>query len=169
MNAKTLVAYTTRAGSTAGVAQAIAETLSAQGAAVDLLLIKDVKDLSSYRAVVLGSAIRFGAWLPEAVKFVERNQSILNQLPTAYFVVHLQNLGQDEASRTARTAYLNPVRKLVQPRKEAFFAGVGDWSKVSFFEGLIAKMVKAPEGDFRDWNTIRAWAEDLRQNGFAAA
>ena len=34
---------------------------------------------------------------------------------------------------------------------------------------MIGKAVKAPEGDFRDWQAIRTWAEDLRQSGFAGA
>ena len=169
MNKKTLVAYVTRAGSTAEIAQEIAKTLSAQGAAVEVLPLKNVTDLKSYQAVILGSAIRMGQWLPEAAKFVEQNQNELSQMPAAFFAVHLMNLGSDEASRNARQAYLEPIRKVVSPRKEAVFAGVGDWKKVSFLDGLIGKAAKAPEGDFRDWQAIRTWAEDLRQNGFAGA
>jgi menaquinone-dependent protoporphyrinogen oxidase len=167
MHQKTLVAYVTRAGSTAEIAREIAKTLSAQGAAVEVLPLKNVTDLKSYQAVILGSAIRMGQWLPEAAKFVEQNQSVLSQMPTAFFTVHLMNLGSDEASSKARQAYLDPVRKVVLPKKEAVFAGVGDWKKVSFLDGLIAKAVKSPEGDFRDWQAIRNWAEDLRQSGFA--
>ncbi len=166
MENKVLVAFASRAGSTAEVAQSIAKTLTTQGAVVDLLPIKSVTSLKPYRAVVLGSAIRMSAWLPEAVKFVERNKDLLSQLHTAFFGVHLMNLGNDEASRKAREAYLDSVRKLVPPDKEAFFPGVGDWKKVSFLDGLISKAVKAPEGDFRDWTVIQAWAEDLGQNGF---
>jgi menaquinone-dependent protoporphyrinogen oxidase len=110
-----------------------------------------------------------GQSLPEAVKFVNQNQNVLSQIPDAFFAVHLMNLGSDEASRKARLAYLDPVRKLITPQKEAFFAGVGDWKKVSFLDGLIGKAVKAPEGDFRDWQAIHAWAQDLNQSGFAGA
>ena len=166
MNKKTLVTYVTRAGSTAEVAQAIAKTLSAQGAAVEVLPLHKVTGLKNYRAVVLGSAIRMGQWLPDAVKFVEQNQAQLCQMPTAFFAVHLMNTSNAEASRTARLAYLDPVRKRVTPQKEAFFAGVGDWKKVSFLDGLIGKAVQAPEGDFRDWEAIRAWAVELRGSGF---
>jgi menaquinone-dependent protoporphyrinogen oxidase len=73
------------------------------------------------------------------------------------------NMGGDEASRKARLAYLDPVRKLVVPKYEAFFSGVGDMSKVSFLEGLIGKLVKSPAGDFRDWDTIRAWSQTVLQ------
>ncbi len=169
MSNKILIAYSTKAGSTASVAQAIGETLAANGAGVDVLPVKAVEDVRAYRAVVLGSAVRFGQWLPEAVKFVEKNQDALKRLPTAFFTMHLMNLGDDEVSRKNRLLYLDPVRKLVVPGKEAFFAGVGDLSKVSFIDSLIGKMVKSPEGDFRDWQAIRGWAQDLAQDGFAAA
>ena len=161
MNQKVLVTYASRAGSTMEVAQAVAKELTDRGFAVDLLPVKKVNHVNGYQAVVVGSAVRMGQWLPEAVKFVEQNQSTLSQVPTAFFAVHLMNMGNDEASRTARQAYLNPVRKLVKPQYEAFFSGVGDMSKVSFLDGLIGKMVKSPEGDFRDWDAIRGWAQEI--------
>ncbi len=161
MNQKVLVAYASRAGSTIEVAQAVAQELTNRGYAVDVHLAKQVSSLDGYAAVVVGSAIRYGQWLPEAVKFVEQNQAALKQIPTAFFTVHLMNMGDDETSRKARLAYLDPVRKLVTPQAEAFFSGVGDSSKVSFFERLIAKAVKSPEGDFRDWSKIRAWAQNI--------
>lgn len=169
MDEKTLVTYVTRSGSTAEIAQVIAKSLSEQGTSVDLLPLKDVKDLQSYRAVILGCAVRMGQWLPEAVRFVEQNQERLSQIPTAFFAVHLMNMGSDSASQKARLAYLDPVRKLVTPQKEAFFTGIGDWKKVSFMDGLIGKAVKAPQGDFRDWKVIRAWSQELCQSGFARA
>jgi menaquinone-dependent protoporphyrinogen oxidase len=168
MSQKILVTYATKAGSTAEVSKKIAQTLSAQGAAVDLMPVQKVTDLQAYSAVVLGSAVRFGQWLPEAVKFVQTNQAALNSKPVAFFAVHLMNRGDDENSRKMRLAYLDAARKLVAPRAEGFFAGVGDLSKVSFLERLIGKAVKSPEGDFRDWPAITAWAEGLTSSGIAA-
>ena len=161
MPIRTLVTYATRCGSTREVAQAIAAELEQRGGSVDLLPLQQAARLAEYDAVVLGSAVRFGRWLPEALKFVEQNRAALNQKQTAVFTVHLMNLGDDEASRTARQAYLDPVRALVTPAAEAFFAGVGDSSKVSFLERIIAKMVKSPEGDFRNWDAIRSWGRSI--------
>ncbi len=169
MKTKILVAYATRAGSTAQIADKISEVLAAQDAAVDVMPLKNGGNLNGYHAVVLGSAVRIGAWLPEAVKFVEKHKLELSQVPTAFFAVHLLNLGEDEASRQARLAYLDSVRKLVKPNHEAFFAGVGDWKRVSFLEGLMGKMAKAPEADLRDWEAIQSWAEALGKDGFAGA
>ena len=65
-----LVTYASRAGTTAEVAEAIARTLTQEGAQVDVLPMNSVKDLSPYQAVVAGSAIRGSKWLPEAIQFV---------------------------------------------------------------------------------------------------
>ncbi len=161
MNQKVLVAYASRSGSTMEVAHTVAQELTNRGYAVDVRMARQVANLDGYTAVVVGSAIRYSQWLPEAVKFVQQNQAALNQMPTAFFAVHLMNMGDDETSRKARQAYLDPVRKLVAPKAEAYFAGVGDLSKVSFLERLIAKAVKSPEGDFRDWSKIRSWAQSI--------
>lgn len=158
---KILVAYATRCGSTVEVAQAVAKTLTARGFSTDVRLVKQVASVTDYHAVVIGSAIRFGQWLPEAVQFVAQNSAALTRLSCAFFAVHVLNQGDDEASRNARLAYLDPVRKLVPSAEEAFFAGALDIKKVNFLERVIARMVKSPEGDFRDWQKIDAWSKTI--------
>ena len=156
-----LIAYASRCGSTGEVAQAIAQELTAQGQAVDVRLAKDVSDLSGYQAVVVGSAIRFGKWLPEAVTFVEKNRLALNRVPTAFFSVHALALDDSTASQRRRRAYLDTVRRIVAPKHEAFFAGKVDPARLSIGERFLARLVRAPEGDLRDWNGIRGWAQQI--------
>jgi menaquinone-dependent protoporphyrinogen oxidase len=158
MNKRILVTYATRAGATAEIAQAIAENLAARGYAVDVKPVQEKPVLDGYSAVVLGSAIRMGGWLPEAVNFVKANQAALNGLPVALFTVHMLNTGDDEAGRTARAAYLNAVRPLLQGAEAVYFEGKMDFSRLSFLDRTIAKMVKAVEADHRDWDKIRQWA-----------
>ena len=110
MNKRVLVTYATRAGSTAEIAAAVAETLAARGYAVDVKPVKENPKLDGYSAVVLGSAIRVGKWLPEAVNFVKAHQAALNAVPSALCTVHMLNTGGDQASQTARAAYLDAVR-----------------------------------------------------------
>lgn len=157
MNNRILVAYATRAGSTAEVAAAIAETLAARGYAVDVKPVKEKPNLAGHTAVVLGSAIRMGNWLPEMVKFIEANQAALAALPTALFTVHMLNTGDDEASWAARAAYLKAVRPLLPDAETIYFAGKMDFARLSFLDRAIARMVKAVEADNRDWAKIRGW------------
>lgn len=158
---KILVAYASKSGTTVDVAQAIGKSLGAKGAAVDVLPIKSIKSLDGYRAFVVGSGIRMGSWLPEAVDFVKKNQAQLNQAPVVFFTVHMLNRDDSETSRQGRAAYTAPVRQVVNPKAEAFFAGRMDFSKLSFLESMISKAMKAKEEDLRDWSKIRAWGESM--------
>ncbi len=161
MTQKILVTYATRAGSTAEIAAAIGETLAARGFHVEVKPVRKVSSLEDHQAVLLGSAIRMGGWLPEMVKFIQTHQRALNALPVALFTVHMLNAGDDEASRAAREAYTAPVRALLPNASEAFFTGVMDFSRLSFLDRFIASMVKAVESDQRDWEKIRAWATTI--------
>ena len=161
MNSKSIVIYATRCGSTAEIARAIGQTINENGAVADIQAVENVTNLSDYGQIIIGSAVRYSQWMPEAVKFVQQHHLILNERKTAFFAVHLMNLGDDETSRKQRTAYLAPMRALVPHAAEAYFAGVADLTKVSFLERLIGKAVKTPEGDLRDWSLIHTWAKSL--------
>ena len=151
---RVLVACATRCGSTGEIAQTILRDLKSRGFAGDVIEAGKVTTLAGYDAVVAGSAVRFGKWLPEAVEFVRRHQAELNRMPTAFFSVHMQNTGADDASKKARLAYIDPVRALVKPGTEVFFAGKMDTSRLGLLERTMSKVMKAREADQRDWNAI---------------
>ncbi|HZW04159.1 MAG TPA: flavodoxin domain-containing protein, partial [Anaerolineaceae bacterium] len=87
MNPRILITYATRTGSTVGVAEAIGKTLSENGYAVDVKPAKDNPDPAGYQAVIMGSAVQGGQWLPEAVAYVKDRQQALAQVPVALFCV----------------------------------------------------------------------------------
>lgn len=164
MKNKVLIVYASRAGSTAEVAKIIGQTLEETGASVDVYSITDVNDISRYQAIIVGSAIRMGRWLPEAVDFVKKNRDKLIQVPVAYFLVCNTMKDDTPENRGKALAYLDPVRKMVpdaQPVDIGLFAGVIDFSKLSFMDKAMLKMRGVSEGDFRDWAAIRKWATDL--------
>ena len=162
MSDKILVAYASKCGSTGEVAEAIGRTLCDGGAAVDVRLVKDVTDVSDYRAVVVGSAICMGQWLPEAGKFVEAHRDVLSRVPVAYFTVCMTLQDDTEENRRTVAGYTDPVRGIVPPVDEGLFAGAMDHSKLPFVFRLLMKAMKVPEGDFRDWDGIRDWAASVR-------
>jgi len=161
MNDRILITYATRAGSTIEVAAAIGEVIAARGFEVDVKPVKEKPSPDGYQAVLVGSAIRMGNWLPEAIEFIEKNQEMLDQMPVALFTVHMLNRDDDEASRTSRLAYLKEVRPLLDSAEEVFFAGKFDLSRLSFLDRMISKAVKAVDEDCRDWNRIRGWAQTV--------
>lgn len=161
MGARVLVGYATRTGTTTGVAQAIGQTLAERGFTVDVKPLKERPDVTGYDAVLLGSAVNGGKWLPEAVQFAERNAGALKSIPTALFSVHIMNLGTDEKATRRRTAYTGEVRAVVTRVAEAFFAGKGpDAADTSLIARWAFKAFGGGgEGDCRDWDAIRAWAQ----------
>jgi len=165
MKNRLLIAYGSRCGSTGGVAETIGQVLSVAGAAVDVRLVKNVHDLSPYQSVIVGSAIRMGKWLPEAVEFLKTHQDTLSRVPVAYFTVCLTMKDDTAENRRKALGYLDPVRKQfpqVKPADIGLFAGAVDYKKLSFAYSLILKVKGAPEGDFRNWEAIRTWATGIR-------
>jgi menaquinone-dependent protoporphyrinogen oxidase len=167
MSQKILVTYASRFGSTAGVAEAIGKTLAERGAQVDVLPMRDVKDLSPYTAVVAGSAINGAAWLPEAMQFIQAHRAELARKPFATFLVCMTlAMKNGEQYRSHVSTWLNPLRALVRPVSEGIFAGVLDISKIPSFADRLKFRLSVlfgvwKEGDHRDWNAIRTWAENL--------
>lgn len=158
---RVLIAYASKAGSTAEIATKIGELISKRGISVDLMPVSTVSDLSPYQAVVIGTPIRAGSVLPEAKAFIEKNQADLAQMPFNLFIACLTLAEDTQENRKTASAYLDPLRALVKPASEGMFAGVMDLKKLSLIERLIMKMMKSPEGDFRDWSKISAWAEEV--------
>ena len=161
MNNRILVTYATRAGSTIGVADAIVISLRKRGFSVTERPLKENPPVKGYQAVIIGSAIRRGNWLPEAVAFLAANQEALRRVRVALFTVHMLNRGDDETSRRKREAYLDSVRALVRPVTHVFFSGRIDPERLSLIDRLLVRAVKSPQGDFRDWDKIGSWAQKV--------
>ena len=168
MSKKILVTYASRAGSTAGVAETIGKTLAESGAQVDVIPMKDVKDLAPYQAVVAGSAIRGRKWLPEAMQFIQTHRAELAQKRFAEFTVCITlAMKNGEQYRAGVREWVTPVRTLIKPLSEGLFAGMLDFSKLPFnWDTLMLRLSVAvgifPRGDHRDWRAIRTWAESIR-------
>lgn len=159
---KILVAYASKYGSTGGVADAIGQTLCGKGATVDVRLMKNVHNLDAYQGVVLGAPVYMGKWLPEATDFVKQNAEALGRVPLACFVVCMLLHEPTPDNMAKALAYLDPVLKAVPPLKPVgvgAFAGALDYGKLSWATKKIMQSKAQPEGDFRDWKAIHAWAE----------
>ncbi len=165
---RVLVAYASECGSTGEIAQAIGQVLCEAGTAVDVRQVNHVNDVSSYRAVVVGSAIRMSQWLPEAVEFVEMHQDALSRMPVAYFLACLAMVEDTDAARRKAMTFVDPVRQQaprVQPVDIGLFAGKLDFAKLPLMFRFIWPLTeggRVGEGDYCDWEAIRGWAAGLR-------
>ena len=149
---KILIAYASRHGSTREIAAAIAEELRNAGHEVDLEGAASVTSLDGYGAIVAGSAVYVGKWLPEATGFVEQFKEPLGTMPVWLF--SSGPLG-DETPHPPGDPEGIPE---LGARDHQVFVGKLDKGSLGLGERLITRMVKAPEGDFRDWEAIRDWA-----------
>ncbi len=148
-----LVAYATERGSTAEIAEAVAETLRDAGLEVDLIHAARVVSLDAYRAIVVGGAMAIGHLHPDAQRFLKRFREDLCSMQLAIFGV---------GSRTTEPSNLEACRRQLdqalgrvpeaQPFAVTIFGGVLDPAELrSAFNPLAAV-------DARDWFAIRTWA-----------
>lgn len=165
MDNKVLVAYATKYGATAEIAEKIGEVLRQAGLDVDVLPAKNVGDLDAYDAVVLGSAVYVGQWRKGAVKFLKANAQTLAERPVWIFSSGPSGEGDPvELLKGWRFPDgLKPIVDDVQPRDVAVFHGAVIAEKLNLIEKQMIKTVKAPLGDFRDWDSIASWAAQIAE------
>jgi len=161
MEEKVLVAYATRYGSTREVAEAIAAALREEGAAVDLMRADEVTDTAPYTMVVIGSPVYAGKWLDDALTMVTRHQEALSRVRVALFAVGILIAEDTPENRQKLKAALDPVVQVVTPVSIGLFAGKLDAKALSFPLRMMLKVMKTPEGDYRDMDAIRRWAKGL--------
>jgi len=161
MSGHILVAYASRTGSTAEIAEAVAAELRKTGAEVDVREVSAVLSLAGYTAIVVGGPLYMGKVMAGIRKFVGRYAEELCHLPVAAFAVGTAPLSHNSAAMdTARRALRSAVAP-VTPVAEIVFAGRVDPSKLSFLQKKLVSWVNSPVGDFRDWEAIAAWARGL--------
>jgi menaquinone-dependent protoporphyrinogen oxidase len=159
-NAKpVLVAYATYAGSTAEVADAIGKALSAKGYAADVRPVQSVDDPARFTAVVLGSAIRNGKVHGDVMDFIKKHKAVLADKHVAYFVVCMTMRDDTPEHRREATAYLEPLEAELRPLDVGLFAGKLDRQQLGVFDPMVTRLAGGKEGDYRDWDAIRIWAE----------
>ena len=157
-----LVAYASKHGSTQGIAERIAEQLRQLGKEAEARPVDAVENPGSYEAFVIGSAIYYGSWLKEATEWVRRNRATLAQHPVWLFSVG--PLGTEVQDAEQQPKEMTEFQQAIRPREQRIFFGALDHSHLSFAERVMVKAVRAPEGDFRDWQVIEEWAASIARD-----
>jgi menaquinone-dependent protoporphyrinogen oxidase len=165
MDKKVLVAYASKYGATAEIAEKIGEVLKQEGLQADVLPAKSVKNLAEYAAVIIGSAVYIAMWRKEASNFLKKNEKLLTGKPVWLFSTGPGGQGDPvQLLKGWRVPNgLKPVIDRIKPRDTAVFGGNVNAEKMNSIEKWMIKNVKSPVGDFRDWNAITKWAKGIAE------
>ena len=156
-----LIAYASKHGSTAEIAEAVAKELKSAGHTANAVEIGKVTSPDGYDAVIFGGPMYMGRIDSSIRSFVQRHATRLRTVPVAGFVVCLAAASNDTEGIAIAQKALHGALDLLHPVDETIFAGKLDPEKLSWFQRWITKRVKSPVGDFRDWSAIAAWAQSL--------
>ena len=154
-----LVAYASKHGATAEIAEAIAEVLRSAGHDAQVAAAEIAPAPDGYEAVVLGSAVYAGSWLEPAITYARAHAATISALPCWLF--SSGPLGEPEPPVENQPAELGELAALLRPRWHTLFAGRYDPETLGFGERAIMTAVKAAPGDYRNWDRIRRWAGDV--------
>lgn len=157
-----LVVYATAAGSTAGIAERIAEGLRAAGARVRCGPAGDDVEPAGFDAIVVGSAVHDMAWLPPAVE-------VLNRVAKSGAAVWCFSVaGVQPRGRVTRAIARLELRRLEEQfpagftaRGHRLFGGIIELAGVPLWGRLFYRAIGGRPGDHRDWPAIDAWAAQI--------
>lgn len=155
---KVLVTAASRHGATTEVAASIGAALQAAGLEVSVQHPGEVTGLDGYDAAVIGSAVYAGRWLEPVRDLIQREKAALAQIPVWLFSSGPVGDPPKPADECVDAA---PLTKLIGAREHRQFAGDVDRKRLGFGERLIMAVVRAPDGDFRPWPEIEAWANEI--------
>ena len=163
-NIKVLVTYDSKLGSTAEVARFMGRVLSEQVASIAVKPLSEVDDLEAYGSVILGSAIRYDRWLPDAIAFVKENKTTLSNIPVSFFFTCLTLAKPSPEAILKAEWYADKLRRItpeVKPVAVGGFAGALQFSRTPWPARIALRVLSIAtglqEGDYRDWEVIRSW------------
>jgi menaquinone-dependent protoporphyrinogen oxidase len=167
MSKRILAAYVSKHGATKEMAERIAEVLRRSGLDVDVSSPNGYADRAAgCDAVVFGSAVYFGSWPKKAIAFLHAWEK-LAVAPPIWLFFSGPTGNADPKAQTMRGQGIperqRHVIERIKPRDIAFFRGKIDAAQLNFLESWALRNVKAPLGDFRDWDAISSWATTIAE------
>lgn len=156
-----LVAYASKRGSTAEIAETIAATLRREGLGVCLERAENVQSLDPYDAVVLGSAVYMKRWRGDARHFLKKHRKALKQTP--FWVFSSGPVGdpaKDKPEWVEPPQIAHKVEEL-GGREHVVFGGCLPAEPQGFVEKAMVKGTPKELRDRRDWTEIREWAHAI--------
>ena len=154
---KVLVAYGSKRGGTAGLAEMIGEELASAGAQPAVMPASQVKSVDGFDGVILAGALYANRWHRDARRCAKRFASALRRRP-----VWLVSSGPLDDSATK--AEISPVKQVAAAMEvtnalgHATFGGRLERDAKGFPASAMAKKVA---GDWRDREHVRRWVASI--------
>ncbi len=167
-----LIAYASKKGSTQEIADYMADHLRKNAYTVTVAHCDTVQTLAEYDAVLLGTGIYSGRWLPAAETFLRRLTAELDETPFFYFLVCIRLLetgGYDHVMQEYVPEHL--IKQVKNIQGQTAFAGKLSYADIDWrerwtlsmrYDGEAKPMEQLVE-DHRNWQTIQRWIEDVER------
>jgi menaquinone-dependent protoporphyrinogen oxidase len=159
MTMRVLVVSASKHDATREIGRAIARTLNANGADATARDAEADTSLNGYDAFVIGSGVYAGHWLKDAREFVSEHAAVLSAHPTWLF--SSGPLGASPKPDEAHAVDVTDIVSRTAAREHRLFAGKLDKAVLGFGERAVVAAVRAPAGDYRDWEEIDTWARAI--------
>lgn len=139
MTEKILIAYATKCGSTAEIAEAVGEELASRRLDVDVRPAAQIDHVAEYDAVVVGCPILYASPHSDAVGLLHRHRAALASIPVAYFLTCLELTRIPAASHRGVPIVVDPDLGALPriPGKLSY------WERSHLVSGLVDQLLGA--------------------------
>ena len=164
--ARILVTYGTKHGSTAEIATRIGQRITAAGFDTDTLQANLGIDVTKYDALIVGSPIYAGQWLPEPTLILYTHRERAENIPTALFSVGMIDVKHPGKLREEHDAWIEKAFNHEDIRlnivSTGTFIGAYSRSNLPTWLRIIDSILRiAPQGDHRQWSEIERWGDEV--------
>ncbi len=158
--------YGTKHGSTAEIATRIGQRITAAGFDTDTLQANLGIDITKYDALVVGSPIYAGKWLPEPTLLFAVHRERVSDIPTALFSVGMIDVKHPGKLREEHDAWIEKafIQEEIQLNivSTGTFRGAYSRRNLPTWLRMIDYILRvAPQGDHRQWDEIESWGDDV--------
>ena len=161
-----LVSYGTKYGSTTEIASQIGERLTDAGFDTDVLHANLEIDITKYDALIVGSPFYAGRWLPEPALLLVANHERIADIPIALFSVGMIDVKHAGKLREEHDAWIEKAFTQEGINLNIFtsttFSGAYHRRNLPLWMRVVDTILRiTPEGDYREWNEITDWADEI--------
>lgn len=166
-----LLIFSSRFGYTHKIAQRLEAQWTAAGITVHTISLNEAPQLNlgDYDKIIIGASIRYGHYAPKMTSWIQQNQHILDQTPSAFFSVSiLANKPHRNTPQTHTYTRKFFEKSTWQPDVIGIFAGELHYAKYNLIDRYLMQLVmKLNKGEtdlnahieYTDWQKVRQFGE----------